>query len=211
MVLIAERGHKWKESSPYSWTNYNSPWNQVTQLNNHFKLLGAAKTNYEELEKPADWPIKWQMKSNTGVSVVIKKKQTTWPHLIRSWWSGMRTVGCNHQGNTQRSKYGTCVSGISRKRREDLRECVICSAAWQVYPHSVCRIQLSCKGSKIGSGDNQRHGMAFARRMTNGLRTLPTAEETTEGEYARGIKSDVVWRKTCNSWLMVQDLFRCMI
>lgn len=51
---------------------------------------------------------------------------------------------------------------------------------------------LSCKGSELGSGDNQRQGMAFPWRKTNGARTLPTAEGTTEGEYTRDVKSHVV-------------------
>lgn len=61
------------------------------------------------------------------------------------------------------------------------------------------RIQLNCKGSETGSGDNQRQGMAFTQRTTNGARALPTAEETTEGEHARDIKSYLLWRKICNS------------
>lgn len=59
----------------------------MTQLNNHFKLLRAAKTNYEELEKSDHWPIKWQMKSNIGASVV-KKKPNNWLHLITKGLDG---------------------------------------------------------------------------------------------------------------------------
>lgn len=41
----------------------------MTQLN-YFKFLRAAKANYEELEKSDHWPMKWQINSNIGVSIV---------------------------------------------------------------------------------------------------------------------------------------------